>query len=211
VTATSPLRSGVATLTRGLNNDLTVLWGRGNTPQQIEAALHDVLPALIDRYGIAAASLAAQWYDNLRERLQVPKAFTAPPADVPDSGGHALIGWAGDTATDYATFQTLIAGGAQRRVANFARQTVMGASLEDPQAQGWQRESNGGCEFCDMLAARGAVYSEASADFASHDHCNCYAVPEFTGQTRIVKPYTPTLRDITDADRARVRAYIASH
>jgi hypothetical protein len=28
-----------------------------------------------------------------------------------------------------------------------------------------------------MLIGRGAVYSEATADFQSHDHCNCQAEP----------------------------------
>jgi hypothetical protein len=28
-----------------------------------------------------------------------------------------------------------------------------------------------------MLLGRGAVYTEASADFEAHDHCNCGAAP----------------------------------
>lgn len=205
------LRRGVATLTRSLTTDLDVLWRHADTPKGVEAALHDVLPALIDRYGIAAAALAAQWYDHQREQLQVRGSFTAIPADIPDSGAHALVGWATVTATDYLTFQSLIEGGAQRRVSNFARRTVMGSSIADPRATGWQRVSGGGCAFCDMLASRGTVYSEESADFASHDHCNCSAVPAFEAEPRPVKPYTPTLRNVTDADRARVRAYLRAN
>jgi hypothetical protein len=62
-----------------------------------------------------------------------------------------------------------------------------------------------------MLIARGAVYTEVTADFASHDHCNCSAVPAFGGQPLAVKPYTPSSKNITDADRARVREYLRTH
>jgi hypothetical protein len=48
-------------------------------------------------------------------------------------------------------------------------------------------------------------------DFAAHDHCRCIAVPAFAGRPTPVQPYTPTSRDITDADRTRVRAYLAEH
>lgn len=178
--AASTLRRGISTLSGGLSTDLTVLWRHGDTPLAVSAALHDVLPALIDQYGLAAAALAANWYDDLRDRRGIGGTFTAAPADVPDVGAHALVGWAAATAADYPSFQTLIAGGAQRRVANFARLTVMDSSVTDPKARGWMRVGDGNtCEFCAMLLGRGAVYSEASADFAAHDHCGCVAVPAF--------------------------------
>jgi hypothetical protein len=43
---------------------------------------------------------------------------------------------------------------------------------------GWQRvASDNACAFCEMLAARGAVYSEESADFEAHDGCTCTVEP----------------------------------
>jgi hypothetical protein len=36
-------------------------------------------------------------------------------------------------------------------------------------------------------------------------------VPAFGGQARPVQPYTPSLRQASKADRARVRDYIATH
>ena len=53
------------------------------------------------------------------------------------------------------------------------------SSTTDPKARGWQRVGVGECDFCSMLIGRGAVYSEATADFLSHDHCHCYAEPAF--------------------------------
>jgi hypothetical protein len=39
--------------------------------------------------------------------------------------------------------------------------------------------SGNACDFCSMLADRGAVYGEASAEFEAHDHCSCSAQPVY--------------------------------
>jgi hypothetical protein len=158
--------------------DLADLWRTAGTPEQVAAALRDVLPALIDTYGLAAATLAADWYDDVRDSREVRGHFTAIPAEVPETGTQALVGWALSEAQDLPGFQTLILGGAQRRIANFSRLTVMGSSIADPAARGWERVGSGSsCEFCQMLLGRGAVYTEASADFEAHDHDDCGAAP----------------------------------
>lgn len=213
MTTPTRLRNDLAELDRLARTDLMVVWREVETAVQAERALRDVLPGLIDAYGAAAATIAAEWYEDQRDKAGAKGRFTAIPADIPDAGAHALIGWALTEATDLAGFRGLIEGGTQRRMADFGRRTVMDSSYADPQADGWQRVSRGGCStgFCDMLAGRGAVYSEATADFAAHDNCHCVAVPAFSGEPRPVRPYTPSTRQATDADRARVRAWIASH
>lgn len=209
------LRSDVAVLTATAEAELAPLWQSAATALAVEEALRDILPALIDEYGAAAATVAADWYDDLRAEAGVRGPFRATPADIPDVGAQALVGWAlAEVAdpTDLTAFRSLIEGGTQRRIANFSRQTVMGSAVADPQSDGWQRVTDGnGCAFCRMLAGRGAVYSESSADFASHDKCGCSATPAWSGQQRPVKPFTPSSRNITDADRARVRDWLASH
>jgi hypothetical protein len=62
-----------------------------------------------------------------------------------------------------------------------------------------------------MLADRGAVYSEATADFAAHDHCGCSAEPVYGDKSRTVRDYVPSSRSISDADRARVRDWMKAH
>jgi hypothetical protein len=141
--------------------------------------LNDVLPGLVDEYGAAASALAADWYNDLRAQRNAQRRFEAIPADIAETGTGALVGWAAAEANDDAAFKTLILGGSQRRVANFSRLTVTTASIADPGARGWMRVGAGECDFCRMLIGRGAVYSEATADFASHDHCQCQAEPEF--------------------------------
>jgi hypothetical protein len=208
------LRDGVTGLVVLAQRDLDALWRQVSTAAEAETALRDILPALIDTYGLAAGSLAADWYDDIRAKLGIAGSFTAFPADIKDTGAQALVGWAVSTATDTAALQELVLGGTQRRIANFSRQTVTGSSVADPKATGWQRVGSGECDFCSLLIGRGAVYSEASADFASHDHCKCSATPAFEGEPRPVKKYTPGPRDATKAggaDYDRAKAWIADH
>lgn len=206
------LRDAVASLTLRLDRDLAALWARVTDAAQAGDALHDILPDLIETYGAAAAALAADWYDDQRDKAGMPGRFQAAPAQIDDPGVRPLIGWALSTATDLSSMQSLIAGGSQRRVANYSRLTITESAIADPQADGWQRVGDGSsCAFCAMLIGRGSVYSEAGVDFASHDKCGCSAAPAFTGQPRPVKPYTPSLRTATDADRARVREYLRTH
>jgi hypothetical protein len=207
------LRDATQGLTVLAARDLQTLWRQVRDAAEAETALRDILPALIATYGQAAAALAANWYDELRDKVGAKGAFTAITADIPDPGAQSLVGWAVTEAKDTTTLQALVLGGMQRRIANFSRQTVMGSAVADPGARGWQRAGRGECKqgFCDMLIARGAVYTEATADFAAHDHCHCTAVPAFGGEPRPVKPYTPSLREATDADKARVREYLATH
>jgi hypothetical protein len=157
--------------------DLAVTWRGVDAPELAEAALRDVLPGLVDAYGAAAASVAADWYDDLRDEREVRGRFRAIPASIAETGTQALIGWAAAEATDLAAFKTLVEGGTQRRIANFARLTVTGSSVADPQARGWARTGVGDCDFCRMLIGRGAVYSESTVEFQAHDHCGCGAEP----------------------------------
>lgn len=174
------LRSDVATLANAASRELAAVWRGAETALAIEAALRDILPALIDEYGASAALIAADWYDDLRDERGVRGRFTAIPAEISNPGAQSLVGWALAEAKDPANllaFRHLIEGGTQRRIANFSRLTVSGSSIADPQARGWMRTGTPRCDFCRMLIGRGAVYTEASADFESHDHCNCAAVP----------------------------------
>jgi hypothetical protein len=207
------LRNSTNQLLGFAKRDLAALWREVSDAAQARTALMDLLPAIVTTYGAAAATLAATWYDDAREKAAVRGSFTAIPVEPGDRGAQALAGWASSQANDLGSMQTLILGGLQRRIADNVRGTIAGSSIADPSAHGWAREGSGGCTsgFCDMLIARGAVYTEASADFASHDHCQCFAVPAFDGLPRPVKPYTPSLRGSTEADRARTREYIASH
>jgi|SRR5690625_113607 len=204
------LRRDLETLTREANRDIGQLWTRATSPEELVAALHDVLPALVDTYGVAASSVAADWYDEYRAERGARGRFRSLAADIRDSGTHELVGWAAAEAVDDTSLRALIEGGASRRILNFGRKSIMDSSLADPAADGWQRTGIGECQFCEMLISRGAVYSASTADFAPHDNCKCSAVPAFGGQPRPVRPYTPSQRH-SEADQARAKAWISKN
>ena len=113
-------------------------------------------------------------------------------------------------AASAQALQAVKAAGAHR-VLDADRQTVMKSSAADPRAAGWKRLSHGGCEFCEMLAGRGAVYGVDTATFASHDNCRCTAVPAFGGREVEVEDYKPSARKVSEAQRAQLRDYLADN
>jgi hypothetical protein len=184
VATPAALKTAVTDLAVLANRDLEVMWRQVSTAVEAREALRDILPGLVDAYGAASATIAANWYDDLRDQKGVRGRFTAIPAELGETGTDSLAGWGVDplfkAKPDWASARVLIAGGLQRRIANAGRKTVAGSSVADPSARGWQRVGDGRtCEFCSMLLGRGAVYTEATADFLSHDHCGCAAVPAF--------------------------------
>lgn len=172
------LRAETATLVRLADRDLAALWRLVADGASAETALRDLLPAIVTEYGSAGAAMAAEWYDEQRAKVAVRGAYVALPVAADDRGAQSLVGWALATATDDRSLATLVAGGVQRRIADHARYTVARNSVEDRGARGWQRVGDGNtCDFCSMLLGRGAVYTEATADFEAHDHCGCSAAP----------------------------------
>lgn len=203
---------------------LSELQLQGLTAEQARDALMDLLPGLGTEYRLAAASLAADWYDDLREAEAVAGRFLAEPVEPPTPARwQALARWGVDplfTGTpDWAAVAALITGGLQRTVVDGHRLTVVENAQRDPQAKGWTRVARAGaCSFCRMLADRpGAVYTEASVTFRSHDHCHCAASPSWASNVIKVsrEPFRQSQRRRSDetksADNARARAYMAEH
>lgn len=212
---------------RGLaEKDLRLLFREFDTVAAARAALRDVLPRLVAIYGSAAATLGADWYDEVRDAAGARGRFEAIPAELPDRGRtDSLAGWAGETATSTDTMLVLVAGGVSRIIADADRGSITRSSIQDPASVGWKRIGTGACEFCRMLIARDQLYSEATADFASHDHCNCQAYPLIKGAEPIdVKDYVQSARNSQKpgesdeayerrrvADRTRVREWLAEN
>lgn len=114
------------------------------------------------------------------------------------------------------TAQSRTQGAAQRHVLNGGRDTVRASVAADPRGTGWVRvTSANACGFCLMLAGRDdTVYSAETADFGSHDNCDCSVEPVYGGDSRKVQPYTPSQRRAGmsdqqyEAHKARTRAYL---
>jgi hypothetical protein len=212
-------RRDLAELTGIAERDLALLFHQVGSADETRDALMDVLPRLVTIYGEAAATLAADWYDDRRDEAGAAGRFrSAPAVMVADSARfEALARWGVDplyrAEPDTAAALAKVAGGVQRLIADADRETVLGSLRNDSQGGGWRRETDGNaCEFCQRIAGRGAVYSAESADFSSHDACGCVAVPTF-GVVRDVKPYVPSQRfrsqSARDAHNARTRAWLA--
>jgi hypothetical protein len=177
-------RADLAELARLAEGDLSVLFRDVSDASRVKTSLVDMLPQLVTMYGSAAASLGADWYDELRAQAEVRGRFQAIVAELPDVGRTAaLAGWSVGplfgAAPDAPAALSMASGGLQRIIFNADRETVAGSAIADPKARGWQREGVGECDFCAMLIGRGAVYSEASVQFDSHDRCRCIGVPVF--------------------------------
>ena len=61
-------------------NDLRILFRDFDTGEAARDALQAFLPQLVAIYGSAAATLGADWYDDLREAAAVKGRFIAIPA-----------------------------------------------------------------------------------------------------------------------------------
>lgn len=225
---TSPAERNIALngLTAVMQREFSAIWKRLNLndPAVLRDPLAAVLAEIADKYGTAAATLAADFYDEMRADVVktgasfTPKLAAVPPAERFSSLAGWGIGPLFGANPDSAQALHQINGGLQLIVGDAYRETIMGSSIADPAAQGWARVADANaCEFCTLLASRGATYSEASADFASHAHCGCTAEPEFIGQPKLVQPFTSsTRRDRTDpaqreASNARARRWIAEN
>lgn len=220
----SDLRIALGELSRRAQRDLVGALGRARTVDGARAIMAELMPALIDKYAAAAATAAADWYDEVRDQAEVRGGYRASVPDVGAPGVQSLLGWAADQAVDLTTFRTLALGGYTRRILKYGRSTVTRNAVADPGADGWMRQGRGdNCDFCNMLIGRGAVYGEKSVEFASHDHCSCVAVVAFKGHEKPVLLRADGTRatvsrrgDRTDAEQRRVsnervRSWIESH
>lgn len=148
--------------------------------------------ALVARDRVRSAGLASLYLKAHRLQAGIPGtpnvilASTAPAEQVATSLYVTTVvavkksSAAGKTAQQAMTDAFVQSSGAATKlVLNGGRETVMQTTTADPRTAGWQRVGTPRCDFCAMLIGRGAVYSEATADFASHDHCACTAEPVY--------------------------------
>lgn len=153
-------------------------------PERVRDELLAFTPTLTTRYGVATASVAADFYDAMRATEGIAGRFLATPAApfavaaVRERVRYAARNLFMDTP--HLT-RDLLDGAVRKYALQPGRDTIINAAKADPRAEGWHREVRpGACKFCRALAANGGVYrSERSATFAAHDDCQCVAVPSW--------------------------------
>lgn len=201
--------------------DLTAFWASLDLtkPEAARDALVRFTPVLVDQYGEVAATVAADFYDDLRLEADVRPGFRARMADpvpaevvVAQTRFGAQHLWT-DTPDQSLAFLTTALS---KYVLAPGRATIVNSSLADPQAAGWHRETrpsstyHSGCRFCRMLAGRGGVYKKATATFAAHGGCHCVAVPSWDANAPEVGADQYRASERMDALRRRAAAGDAS-
>lgn len=149
-------------------------------PEAARDALLAYLPELIRAHGLVAASVAADWYDELRAQDGIPGRFRATviePKDVDEKVAATVRRAAAHlfTPTPGLMVPALI-DPATKYALEPGRDTIAEASIRDPRARGWKRYTRpGSCDFCQMLSMR--TYSNRTDHFDAHGHCHCVAAP----------------------------------
>jgi hypothetical protein len=123
-------------------------------------------------YGEQMGVLAATWYEDLRAEAGAPGRFTPVllTETVQPERVRSLVEWSVGPLFEQSTDSTvvdLLAGGAQRLLADVGRDTVFGNAEIDPAPVGYQRvPAPGCCAFCAMLASRGMDFTYRSKQSA---------------------------------------------
>jgi hypothetical protein len=188
------LRSASSGLVLLAKRDLEAFWASLDLsrPEAARDALLEFLPALTETYGEAAATVAADWYDEVRAAAGVRGSFAADMAGpVPVEKVQARTRFAaGHLFTDRpdAMLGFLTTEVVSKYVLQPGRDTIARSAARDGAV--WARVPTGAetCAFCLMLASRGFVYeSEGSAGSRSkfHGDCDCAVVPDWSDDPRL--------------------------
>lgn len=168
---------------------LTQWWaGRdASDPRAVSAALQEFLPELVASYGDVAATVAADWYEELRDQARVLGRYRAVLADpLPDEQVRAAARWAVgplfDEVPNAGKALDLLTGTVQRLVQQGGRSTIHRNVKADPSGVRWARVPTGAetCAWCRMMASRGAVYlsrKSAGGENNWHNDCDCQPTP----------------------------------
>lgn len=162
-----------ATTTRWLTAALPII--TTNRTASAETAARYLAAAKAESLG-AGATLEPELASTINPRAVATSLTVTGPVALKRAARN-LVPFA--TALDRA--EGTSAASAMRHALNGGRATILRTVASDPDAVGWRRVTSGrACEFCSMLAGRGAVYREATATFDAHDGCSCSAEPVWT-------------------------------
>lgn len=209
-------RRDLAALSDRAREDLRRFWSflDLSQPERVRTAVEAYLPLLTDRYGAAAASVAADYFDDLADAAGVAVRARAAETVAGDAVRYQVRRTAAHLWTPTPE-QMLAALGpvVDRYVKAPARQTIVDSSAR-ARAR-WARVPTGAetCAFCLVMASRGFVYtSEAKAGKGDtfHGDCDCQIVPDWSPHP-VLEGYDPEAlyaqyaeaRDVADSGDLR--------
>jgi hypothetical protein len=236
-TAPEQVRSSLAVVTAAARADVQTVAtaASSQSPTVVRDSLFAAVPLIVADYADGAATLGLDWFEELRDAARPSKPYRAAPFPGVDPEQLATsVAWATSglhdlerefsrlvdadaekmlaQATDEA--MTLLLPDVQKAVADGFRSTVTTNSERDPAAAGWRRFARAdGCKFCQMLAARGAVYRESTVHFAAHTDCHCVVGPSYDPNAphADVMQYVASSRTRSPEQQAALREYLNQH
>lgn len=158
-----------------------------STPAKARDEILDFMPILTRAYGEVAATIAADWYDDLRASADVSSSFQAVMA--PTGPVDPLLKEAryqlGALWVDPALALSSLTGTTSKYVLQPGRDTIAYSSERDPARVRWGRVPSGSktCAFCLLMASRGFVYTSASMAGDGnkfHGDCDCVPTPDWS-------------------------------
>ena len=216
MTSASESKAALQLVVGAALDSATSLLGRlTGSPRQQRAALLEAIPSIVSHFSDGSSALAADFYDDERERAAPPKLYIAEPVVVDRVEKiRRAVAWAADPlfTDDPSATPGRLAEVVQLETSRPYRDTILENRKRDPSAAGWRRITNGGCKLCRMLADRGAVYIDTTARFAAHPSCKCTAQPVFSssdyGEEASAMQYLASRKRSTPESRARLREYL---
>nr|DAS15899.1 MAG TPA: minor capsid protein [Caudoviricetes sp.] len=195
------LSTATSRLTAAAQDDLTMFFRSLDLtlPEAARDELIEFLPRLTQLYGDAAATAAAEWFEELRAgAVGTPyEAVLADPVDDAQVSQTAHYAAGHLFTSDPEQALSVLSSATQRYVAYMSRATVARNAAHDPARPRWARVPAGAhtCAFCAMLASRGFVYrseDKAGGDaHRFHDDCHCQIVPEWGRGPAHIEGYDP--------------------
>jgi len=190
------VRADVAAVVRSVNT---------NQPMAATRELIALAPEIVERWASPQATIAADFYDELRDYYGAAGGFS-PSTDV-DIQADAIqrnVRWAVEPIfsphPDVQDLMSRLSGALERHVRNAGRDVIESNAIRDRATVGWRRVARpGACAWCVMLATRWGDYTSKaaaervggsssrrahgtrSAGSAFHDHCRCRAEPVYPG------------------------------
>lgn len=146
-------------------------------------------PDIIQPFYDASVTVGAEY---AAENLDIEMEDVSYPEWLPDTL-QINARWAFAEGNTRETAIKLLLDSASRRIMNGARDTVTMTAYDTPGARYARFTSpDSDCDFCKMLASRGAVYgNEKNAGGRGHrfhDGCHCVVVLQKPGQKSVVQP-----------------------
>lgn len=154
----------------------------GTDPGLARGVLAEALSGLVNTYGPAAEAFGMYLFEEMTGERAAAAAITAPTAAAAATAStHGII-------VKYLNPSDVLAGAMTRHVMNFGRDAIHNSAAGVPDvayarvpAYRGQRSGKGPCEFCIVLASRGAVYADTvtagERGTGNEYHDDCYCVP----------------------------------